>query len=48
MICELKCIRRNSNKGNELSFGKSQDGVTFSYNRLTLEIWCIALDKVCS
>jgi len=29
-------------------FVKSQQGVTFYCNRLTLEIWCVALDKVCS
>jgi hypothetical protein len=31
-----------------LCFGKLQQGVTFSSSRMTLEVWGIALDKVCS
>jgi len=30
-----------------LCFGKLQQGVTFSSSRMALEVWCIALDKVC-
>jgi hypothetical protein len=50
-----KYSRHNSSKGNVFSCGKLQKGVTFSCSRLTLEVWCIALDnkyvcmyKVCS
>jgi len=47
-VCEFQCSRYNRNKGNVLYFGKSQQGFTFSGSRLTLELWCIGVDKVCS
>jgi hypothetical protein len=34
MICEFQYGRRSGNKGNVLSFGKSQRGVTYSCSRL--------------
>ena len=45
---QLMYCRYNSSKWNVLCFGKSQPGVRFCCSRLTLEVWCIALDKVCS
>jgi hypothetical protein len=48
LVCEFKCSRRNSSQGNVLCFGKSQQGDTFSCSRLTLEVRCIPVDKVCS
>ena len=48
VVCEFQCSRHNRSKGNVLYFGKSQQGFAFSGSRLTLEVWCIALDKICS
>ena len=52
LICghgsEQKYGRHNSNKENVVCFGESKQSVTFSCGRLTLEVWCIALDKACS
>ena len=47
-VFEFQCSRHNRSKGNVLYFGKSQQGFTFSGSRLTLEVWCIAVDNVCS
>ena len=47
-VCLFQCSRHNRSKGNVLYFGKSQQGFTFSGSRLTLEVWCITVDNVCS
>jgi hypothetical protein len=47
-VFEFQCSRYNSSKGNVFCFGKSQHGFTFSGSRLNLEVWCIAVDNVCS
>jgi len=48
ILAAFEYCRQNRFKGNVLCFGKSQQGVAFSCSRLTMEIWCIPLDKVCS
>ena len=47
-LFEFQCSRHNRSKGNVLCFGKSQQGFRFSGSRLNLEVWCIAVDNVCS
>ena len=39
-ICEFEFSKSNRCKGNVVFFGKSQQGVTFSCSRLTMEKWC--------
>ena len=45
--CKCECCRYNRYNGNVPCFGKAQQGVTFSCSRLTMDIWCRPVDKVC-
>jgi hypothetical protein len=46
--CEFEYSRHSRVVGNVLCFSKLQQAFTCFCSIVTLEVWCIVLDKVCS